>query len=55
MDVTLFTYLAGLSEPGPAGVDGGVMAAPDFGRPVNPISNRGQVMPTKLLLAPTDF
>ena len=36
---------------------GGAMAPPDFGRPVNPILTRGggQIMPTKLLLAPPDF
>ena len=34
---------------------GGAMAPPDFGRSVNSISTRGQIMPTYLLLEPPDF
>ena len=39
-------FSAGLSEPG--------VATPAFGRSVNPISTRGEFMPTTLL-APSDF
>ena len=41
----------------PVGAGGawGAMASPDFRRSVNPISKRGQIMPTTLILAPPDF
>ena len=41
--------MAGLLEPGGQG------APQDFGRFVNPISIKGQAMPTTLLLAPPGF
>ena len=32
-----------------------ILAHPFFGRSVNPFSTRGQIVPTKLLLAPLNF
>ena len=34
---------------------GGGNSPPFFGRPVNPISTRGQIMPTQILVAPSKF
>ena len=36
-------------------VSGWALAQPDFGSSVNPIPTRGQILPTKLLLAHLDL
>ena len=46
---TLTKYTLGLAYKLVLVGAGGAMAPPDFGRSVNPISTRGQFMPTTLL------
>ena len=50
-----YTVLQGCRKRRGGGIWGGFSPSPVFGRTVNPISTRGQIMPTTVLRAPRIF
>ena len=55
LEIQFETHISSLKQACHPEIAEGAMTPPDFDRQVNPIVQEGQIMPTTLLLAPSDF